>query len=82
MDYIKVEFERIGGGRTVEYRTADHPARTLAYFDQQGSLFAAEVFDPFTGKRRYYAPRKHVRAYGIVHRHLEALGYTNPVEAS
>lgn len=77
MDYIKVEFERLNGGRTEEYRTAEPIPHTLAYLDQQGQLYAVQVFDPHTGRTRCYAARKHARAIGILYRHLESLGYKN-----
>jgi len=80
MDYQTVEFERIGGGWTMEYRTMDVVPMTLAYFDKQsGGLVAVTVFDPYKGTQRYYAPRKHVNASGILYRHLEKLGYKNRV---
>jgi hypothetical protein len=80
MDYRTATFERLGGGETVEYRTAEPTPHTLAYFDRQGDLYAVQVFDPFTGRTRYYAPRKQVRAQGILYRHLESLGYKNRID--
>lgn len=79
MDYQTVTFQRIGGGETVEWRTADIVPATLAYLDHQGTLAAAEVFDPYTGKRRYYAPRTPRKAMAIIVRHLDKLGYKNRV---
>lgn len=63
---------------TDEYRSDDSIPHTLAYVDHNGNgTVDVQVFDPYTGRDRFYTNRPTSKGLGIVSRHLERVGYKN-----
>lgn len=70
------EFDNYRGGRTLEVRTPERPASTLAYLDYLPEGMAeVTVFDPYKGTERRYSARPLAKALGILERHLKTEGY-------